>query len=72
MARKRKEHAKVVQDIKAIAKNNPQVDEKMAAASIELINTLRRLGIRPKGFNLRGVSDSRLKVHAPAVINLKK
>jgi len=72
MARKRKEHAKVVQDMKAIAKNNPQVDEKVAAAAIELINTLRRLGVRPKGFNLRGVSDSRLKVRTPVVLNLKK
>jgi hypothetical protein len=67
MARKTK-----VKKIKEIAKNNPQVDEQMAAESLELISTLRRIGIRPKGFNILRISDSKLKVGSPAILTLRK
>jgi len=57
--------------MREIAKNNPQVNEQSAAEFIELITKLRNMGVRPKGFNILGVSDSRLKVRKQAVFSLR-
>jgi len=66
MARKKRQTS----TIQEIAKKNPQVNEQLAAESIELITKLRNMGVRPKGFNILGVSDSRLKVRKQAVFSL--
>lgn len=71
MAKRSKKKLSKQEQIKAIAKNNPQVDEKVVLDSIELITYLRRMGIQPKGFNLLPSSESRLKFRPPAVHKLK-
>ena len=72
MARKRQMKDTQIKRIRQIAKSNPHVDEQMAAKSIELIVELRRIGVRPKGFNILGISDSKLKVRKAAVFSLNR
>jgi len=67
MAKRNKKAAQV----KEIAKNNPGVDEKVVAESLELIGYLRKVGVKPRGFNLLGNSESRLKIKPPMVYKLK-
>lgn len=71
MAKRSKKTDTKRERVKAIAKNNPLIDEKVVLDSIELINYLRRMGIQPKGFNLLPSSESRLKFRPPAVHRLK-
>lgn len=58
--------------VREIAKKNPQVDEKVVAEALELIGHLRRNGVKPRGFNILRISDSKLKVRTPAVYQLTK
>jgi hypothetical protein len=58
------------QRVRAIAKRNPQVDEKIVGESLELITYLRKVGIKARGFNLLRSSESRLKVKGPVVHQL--
>jgi hypothetical protein len=55
-----------------IAKSNPQVDEKIAADSLTLIANLRKNGVKPRGFNILRISESKLKMRNPAVYSLSK
>lgn len=71
MARRSKKQQSKKEEVQAIAKNNPQVDEKTVLQSLELIGYLRRMGIQPKGFNLLRSSESKLKLKAPAIYRLK-
>jgi len=56
--------------VRAIAKQNPQVDEKIVGESLDLISYLRTVGIGARGFNLLRSSESRLKVKGPVVHHL--
>jgi len=51
--------------VKELAKNNPQVNEKLVADSLLLIDNLRKNGIKPRGFNILRISESRLKIRNP-------
>ena len=66
MAKKNKK----VEKVKELAKNNPGIDEKVVTESLELIGYLRRIGVKPRGFNLLGSSESRLKIKPPTVYKL--
>ncbi len=58
------------QRVRALAKGNPRVDEKIVGESLALISYLRKVGIKSRGFNLLGSSESRLKVKGPVVYRL--
>ena len=58
------------QRVRAIAKKNPQVDQKIVGESLDLITYLRKVGIKARGFNLLRSSESRLKVKGPVVHHL--
>lgn len=58
------------QRVRAIAKRNPQVDQKIVGESLDLISYLRKVGIKARGFNLLRSSESRLKVKGPVVHQL--
>lgn len=58
------------QRVRVIAKKNPHVDEKIVGDSLALITYLRKLGIKPRGFNLLKSSESRLKVKGPTLHQL--
>lgn len=68
MKRKKKKPKK--QSLRAIAKTNPQVDEKVVTEPLELIGYLRKVGIKARGYNLLRSSESRLKVKSPAVYHI--
>ncbi len=53
------------QRVRAIAKANPRVDQRVVGESLELITYLRKIGIKARGFNLLRSSESRLKVKGP-------
>ena len=67
----KKEKDKVRARVAEIAKSNPNVDEKVVAESVELISYLRKIGIKPRGFNLLRSSESRLKMRPQTVYKLK-
>jgi hypothetical protein len=68
-AKERNERNKKVHEL---AGKNKQVDEKMVVDSLELISHLRKMGIKPRGFNILRISESKLKVKGPAVYQLTK
>ena len=68
MKNKKKKSKK--QSLRAIAKTNPQVNEKIVTESLELIGYLRKVGIKARGYNLLRSSESRLKVKGPAVYHI--
>jgi hypothetical protein len=57
-------------EIRRIAKANPQVDPQVLGESIELIDYLRKIGIKSAGFNILRSSESRLKIKRDAVHKL--
>ncbi|GAC1662184.1 MAG: hypothetical protein NVS9B4_15530 [Candidatus Acidiferrum sp.] len=57
--------------VREIAKKNNLVDEKVVSESLELIDYLRRVGVKPRGFNILRSSESRLKIKPPAVYKLR-
>lgn len=58
------------QRVRAIAKKNLRVDERIVGESLDLISYLRKVGIKARGFNLLRSSESRLKVKGPVVHQL--
>lgn len=56
--------------LQRLAKTNPKVDPKLVGESMEIIAYLRKLGIKSVGFNVRGASESRLKVRGPVIHQL--
>jgi hypothetical protein len=56
--------------IQPIAKANPKVDQKIVGDSLEIIDYLRKVGIKARGFNILRSSESRLKIKGPAVHHL--
>jgi hypothetical protein len=66
MAKKSKHKNRSVSEL---AKKNPRVDENVVADSLVLIEHLRKIGIKPKGFNILRVSESKLKVRTPVYLS---
>ena len=56
--------------VQTIAKSNPQVDQKVVGDSLEIIDYLRKVGIKARGFNILRSSESRLKIKGPIVHHL--
>jgi len=56
--------------IQPIANTNPGVDQKIVGDSLEIINYLRKVGIKARGFNILRSSESRLKLKGPVVHHL--
>ncbi len=56
--------------VRTIAKGNPQVDEKVVGDSLEIIDYLRKVGIKARGFNILRSSESRLRIKGPMVHHL--
>jgi hypothetical protein len=54
----------------AVVKANPKVDRKVLTESIEIIESIRKIGIKSPGFNLLRSSESHLKVRKQAVFQL--
>jgi hypothetical protein len=56
--------------VRTITKGNSQVDEKVVGDSLEIIDYLRKVGIKARGFNILRSSESRLKIKGPMVHHL--
>jgi hypothetical protein len=56
--------------LEPIAKTNPEVDQKIVGDSLEIIDYLRKVGIKARGFNILRSSESRLKIKGPVVHHL--
>jgi len=56
--------------VRIIVKSNAQVDRKVVEDSLEIINYLRKVGIKARGFNILRSSESRLKIKDPVVHRL--
>jgi hypothetical protein len=56
--------------LRRIAKNNPRVDAKVVEESIELIDFVRGLGFKGRGYNILGSSESSLQVKPPVLSKL--
>jgi hypothetical protein len=56
--------------VQPIEKANPKVDQKIVSDSLEIIDYLRKVGIKARGFNILRSSESRLKVKEPVVHHL--
>jgi hypothetical protein len=54
--------------LRRIAKNNPRVDAKAVEESMELIDLLRGLGFKGRGYNILESSESTIKVK-PTVLS---
>ena len=61
---------RIAKDLQRIAKLNPQVDKKMVEESIVLIDAVRAMGFKGRGYDILGSSESRLKVKAPILFKL--
>ncbi len=56
--------------VRTIAKSNSQVNQKVVGDSLEIIDYLRKVGIKARGFNILRSSESRLKIKGPMVHHL--
>jgi hypothetical protein len=56
--------------LRRIAKDNPRVDAKLVEESIELVDLIRSLGFKGRGYNILGSSESRLEVKPPDLSKL--
>ncbi len=56
--------------VRMIAKRNSQVDQKVVGDSLEIIDYLRRSGVKARGFNILRSSESRLPIKSPIVHSL--
>lgn len=56
--------------VQTIAKGNAQVNQKIVEDSLEIIDYLRKVGIKARGFNILRSSESRLKIKDPIVHHL--
>jgi hypothetical protein len=63
--------SKKTQTLSDLTKNNPNVDQKIVEESLLLIGHLRKIGVKPRGFNILRISESRLRIKNPAVYHLK-
>jgi len=69
MRRKRKFERKADKktQVRTIARGNSKVDQKVVADSLEIIDYLRKVGVKARGFNILRSSESRLKIKDPVV-----
>jgi hypothetical protein len=56
--------------VRTITKGNSQVDQKLVGDSLEIIDYLRKVGIKARGFNILRSSESRLRIKGPMVHHL--
>ena len=62
-----RETQKRIAKLRQLAKTNPQVDSKVVEQSIELVDFVRRLGFKGRGYNILGSSESSIKVKPPVL-----
>ncbi len=56
--------------LQRIAKQNPKVDKKIVEESLALVEFVRSIGFKGRGYDLIGSSESRLKVKTPILSKL--
>ena len=57
--------------LRRIVKTNRQVDPKMVGESLAIVDFVRRMGIKGRGYDILGSSESRLKVKGPVLFDLR-
>ena len=67
MPRKRKRKATTLQ---RIAKLNPRVDKKLVEESLALVDFVRGMGFRGRGYDIIESSESQLRLSPPVLFKL--
>jgi hypothetical protein len=57
--------------LRRIVKTNRRVDPRTVQESLALIDVMRSMGIKERGYNIFGSVESRLKVKGPVLFDLR-
>lgn len=65
-----KKGRKVSKDWREIAKSNPKVDPEVLKQSLDIVEYIRSIGIKSKGFNILRSSEAKLTLRPPTLHTL--